>query len=84
MKSIDRASQLMGMKMSSVPAPAMAYAQFLGSRIGMCGEVFVTAYAHFAECCEGAEKSDGYAADDLATAFFAGYAAAGKEPPQWR
>lgn len=38
----------------------------------------MTAFAHYAECFEGAEKSDDslYAANDEARAFFAGYWAA--------
>ena len=79
MKSIERASELMGMKMKDIPTPALNYARFLSEKFGFCGEVLVAAYAHFAECYEGAEKSDGYLANDEARAFFAGYLCASSE-----
>lgn len=82
MNASTRASELMREPMKDVPAPAIAYARHLGKKYGMCGEVFVTAYAHFAECYEGAEKSEDslYVADDEARAFFAGYRAATETP----
>lgn len=73
MKSIERASELMVMKMKDIPTPALNYARFLSEKFGLRGEVLVTAYAHFAECYEGAEKSDGYLANDEARAFFDDY-----------
>lgn len=82
MNASNRADKLMLTPMKDVPAPAIAYAKYLGKKYGMCGEVFVTAFAHYAECFEGAEKSDDslYAANDEARAFFAGYWAATETP----
>ena len=78
MNASNRADKLMLTPMNDVPAPAIAYAKYLGKKYGMCGEVYMTAFAHYAECFEGVEKSDDslYAANDEARAFFAGYRAA--------
>ena len=78
MNASNRADKLMLTPMNDVPAPAIAYAKYLGKKYGMCGEVFVTAFAHYAECFEGVEKSvdNLYVADNEARAFFSGYRAA--------
>ncbi len=78
MNASNRADKLMLTPMKYVPAPAIAYAEYLGKKYGMCGEVYMTAFAHFAECYEGAEKSvdNLYVADNEARAFFSGYQAA--------
>ena len=78
MNASNRADKLMLTPMKDVPAPAIAYAKYLGKKYGMCGEVYMTAFAHFAECYEGAEKSvdNLYVADNEARAFFSGYRAA--------
>ena len=83
MNASSRADKLMLTPMKDVPAPAIAYAKYLGKKYGMCGEVYMTAFAHYAECFEGAEKSDDslYAANDEARAFFAGYRAADSQRP---
>ena len=82
MNASSRVNELMLVPIKDAPAPAIAYAKHLGKKYGMCGEVYVTAYAHYAECFEGAEKSDDslYAANDEARAFFAGYRAATENP----
>ena len=78
MNASNRADKLMLTPMNDVPEPAIAYAKYLGKKYGMCGEVYMTAFAHFAECYEGAEKSvdNLYVADNEARAFFSGYRAA--------
>ncbi len=78
MNASNRADKLMLTPMKDVPAPAIAYAKHLGNKYGICGEVYMTAFAHYAECFEGAEKSNDslYVANDEARAFFAGYRAA--------
>ena len=83
MNASNRADKLMLTPMNDVPAPAIAYARYLGKKYGMCGEVYMTAFAHFAECFEGAEKSNDslYVANDEARAFFAGYRAADSQRP---
>ncbi len=82
MNASNRADKLMLTPMKYVPAPAIAYAEYLGKKYGMCGEVYMTAFAHFAECYEGAEKSvdNLYVADNEARAFFSGYWAATETP----
>jgi len=78
MNASSRADKLMLTPMNDVPAPAIAYAKYLGKKYGKCGEVYMTAFAHYAECYEGAEKSvdNLYVADNEARAFFSGYRAA--------
>lgn len=72
-----RANELFNAPGNSIPAPARAYAGHLCNEHGACTEVFITAYAHYAECCEGAEpsKDADYVADDAAKAFFHAYRA---------
>ena len=51
-KKIDtmtKVSQMMGTIMSQNPEPANEYLRYLSSRYGFCGEMIVTAYAHYCQ-----------------------------------
>lgn len=76
MTAVERATELAMMPMKDLPGPALEYARHLCSKWGMCGETFITAYAHYAQCMEGLECDDPlYRADALAAKWFAEHGA---------
>jgi hypothetical protein len=67
----DRASQLYAMKPSKIPRTALEYARYLCSKYGSCGEIFITAYAHYAQLVEGLTTNDAlYKIDEEGKAWF--------------
>ena len=73
MDALERAQHMFfHVKMSELPQGAIAYAKHLSNKYGMCSEVVLTAYAHFAEIVEGLDPSDdkAYRADPIAREFF--------------
>lgn len=72
MKSIERAGELMYTRRSDLPKKALDYLHYFCRSIA-CGEMAVTALAHYAEIVEGCEKSPGYEADYKARLFFSDY-----------
>ena len=77
MTAEERAMQLFSMKMGAVPPLALEYAKYLGYKYGGCGEVFITAYAHFAQAEEDLVSTDSlYTIDDEGRQWFIDHAAA--------
>lgn len=74
----DRMNEIYQSKRSEWPPAVAAYVQHMGKKSGMCLEIMVTAFAHYAECYEGLPPHEdrAYRADDDGKAFFAGYMAA--------
>lgn len=69
--AMSRVAELMAMPMNAAPPKALAYAQYLAKLYGGCGEVFVTAYAHYAQAVERLEcKDEGYKIDEQGKDFF--------------
>lgn len=67
----DRVSELMATKIKDVPPLATKFARHLGEKMGLCGEVYVTAYAIYAQCVEGLPCDDpDYVASPLDIAWF--------------
>jgi hypothetical protein len=56
--AVQRASQMMMVPMKDLPPKALAYARFMCRKYGGCGEVFMTAYAGYAQKVEGLPCSD--------------------------
>jgi len=76
--AVKRAVELAGTPMGKVPMPALKFARYLCRKLGMCGEMFVTAYAAYAQIVEGLECDDPlYAVDEQNRAM---YEEAQKEP----
>lgn len=70
--AVARAVALMTTPMSQVPPLAIGYARHLAASLGMSGEVYLTAFAAYAQCAEGLECSDdAYAATPEARRWFA-------------
>jgi len=68
----QRATQMFGMPQREVPHGAMQYVKFLAGKYGICGEVYMTAFAHYAQAVEGlACDDDLYALDSEGKQFFA-------------
>jgi hypothetical protein len=58
-----------------VPPLAIEYANHLAHQFGVCGELVLTAMAHYAQCVEGLPCGDGlYRADEDARKWFAAHA----------
>ena len=71
MNAVERATELAMMPMKNLPELALGYAKYLCGKFGMCGETFITAYAHYAQCVEGLPCDDDlYRADAMAAAWF--------------
>lgn len=67
----ERAIQMMSIIQKDLPPLAFAYARKLCMEVGMCGEVYITAFACYAQCVEGLEcKDDLYRASPDAVAWF--------------
>ncbi len=52
MTALNRASELMSTKMNELPPLAREFAQHLCNKVGGCMEVFLTAFAIYAQICE--------------------------------
>ena len=62
---------MMTIPMGQLPYGAKAYCKFLCNKMGMCGEVMITAYAHYAQEIEGMSCDDpAYAIDPNGKAWF--------------
>jgi len=62
--AVERATKMMTIPMGQLPDLAIEYAKFLCNKSGMCGEVIITAYAHYAQDIEGLPCDDpAYAID---------------------
>lgn len=71
MTALDRAKDLMAVPLGQLPCLALACAKMFSDRMGMCGEVCLTAYAAYAEIIEGLPADDpAYEADDATREFF--------------
>jgi hypothetical protein len=67
----ERAAEMMHIKLKDLPPLAFEFARKLCMETGMCGEVYLTAYACYAQCVEGLEcKDDLYRAPPSAIAWF--------------
>ena len=64
--ALARGMELFGTKGRDVPLLAMRYVRALCSRVGECGEVFITAYSWYAEKEEGytPAEDDNYCVHD--------------------
>jgi hypothetical protein len=58
MDAVERGQELMFIKMKDLPPLALDFAKELCRKLGGCMEVFLTAYAVYAQCVEGLECSD--------------------------
>lgn len=56
--AIARAVQMMSLPTSQVPIPAILYAAWMCNKYGLCGEIFMTAYAVYAQISEGLSVED--------------------------
>ena len=71
MNAHERALELMNLPMGAVPEIAKQYARHLANRVGMCMEVFITAYSVYAQIVEKLPCNDNlYTPDDEAIRFF--------------
>ncbi len=50
--AVDRAVEMMRIKQSELPPLALGFARHLGRQLGMCGEVYITAFAAYAQAIE--------------------------------
>lgn len=72
MDAVVRASEWMRTPIKDVPPLAVYYAKYLGNRFGMCDEIWVTAFAHYAQIIEGLPcEDDLYQINDEARDWFA-------------
>jgi hypothetical protein len=51
--AVVRAMAMMQIPMVELPKLARDYVRHLSSKLGLCGEVYLTAYAHYAQCVDG-------------------------------
>lgn len=58
MTSLERGMEMMLIPMGKLPPLALKYGKLLCSRYGMCGEVLLTAWCHYAEAIEGLSCDD--------------------------
>lgn len=56
--ALDRAMEMMEQPRIGLPPRALAYASHLCRELGMCGEVLITAYAHYAQHVESLPCAD--------------------------
>ena len=56
--AVDRAQELLSVPMSQLPPLALEFVKKLCSEAGGCIEVFLTAYAVYAQCVEGLPCAD--------------------------
>jgi hypothetical protein len=53
-----RMSEMMSTPMNQLPPLAFEYMKYMCKKYGGCGEIMVTAYAHYAQSVEGLECDD--------------------------
>jgi hypothetical protein len=58
MTAEERGMEMLHMPMKDLPPLALAFAKHLCSEVGMCIEVFLTAYTVYAQVVEGLECTD--------------------------
>lgn len=58
MNAVDRGVELMRVPMRELPHPAIIFAGYLCKKLGMCGEVMLSAYATYAQVVEGLPCDD--------------------------
>ena len=58
MNAVERATEMMVVKMRDLPPLAVKHAKYMCDKYGMCCEIFVTAYANYAQIVEGLETED--------------------------
>jgi len=46
-KAVEKAMKMMKIQIGDIPKPAFEYLDYLQRRVGFCGEVCLTAYAHY-------------------------------------
>lgn len=69
--AVIRAQEMMSKPMNKLHPGAVAYAKYLCNRYGGCGEVILTAYAHYAQEIEEMTTTDkAYASNEEAKEFF--------------
>ena len=56
--ALDRAQEMMFIPMNQLPSIAVDYARHLGANGGICAEVLLTAWAHYAQAVEGLKTDD--------------------------
>ena len=72
MDAVKRGMEMLHIPQNKLPPLAIEYAQTLCWKLGMCSEVFLTAFTAYAQCVEGLEcDDDGYKASDEAREWFA-------------
>lgn len=59
MEAMNLALTLMNSPMKNIPKLALDYADHLSKKVGFCGEIFVTAFAHYAQAVEGLQCNYG-------------------------
>jgi len=66
-----RAMQMMNMPSKALPKRARDYADYLGRIYGLCGEVILSAFCHYAQAVEGLPcKNEMYKIDAQGVQFF--------------
>ncbi len=71
MDAVERAVEMMHIPQCDLPPIALKFARYLCSKYGMCGEVYVTAYAVYAQLVEKLPCTDDlYIADKEAIEWF--------------
>lgn len=58
MDAVHRAAQMMKTPMKGLPKKAVKYARYLGKKYRTCGEIFMTAFAHYAQYIESLPCED--------------------------
>jgi hypothetical protein len=56
--AVERGVQLATIPMKDVPPLAIEFLRHLAKKVGMCGEVCITAFAVYAQCVEGLPCDD--------------------------
>ena len=70
--AVTRALEMARIPMGMLPPLALKYAHELGRKYGLCGEVYLTAFAHYAQAVEKLKCSDSlYRIGKEGRAFFA-------------
>lgn len=83
--AMERAHQLMKTPHSQSPHWAVLYADAQQDRYGLCCEVLLTAYAHYAQCVENLDcNDDNYQAGKEAKAWFDALSDAVSDPDRYR
>lgn len=71
MDAVERAQEMMKTKMGDLPDLALDYVSHVSSKIGICGEVFLMCFAHYAQYVEGLScNSSDYMIDDKGKKWF--------------